>query len=86
MEANLKGPQSLSFSVNTFYDVAADGIGYVKHSEQSKVHISMPDRLIVEKEGDKGLQIIVYDGKRPRFTTRPRISMADWRFRDISPQ
>ncbi len=64
MAANIQGSPALSFDVATFYDVAVDGMGYIKHSDLSTVHISHPNKFIVDRSGDKGKQLAVYDGSK----------------------
>lgn len=63
MAANIQGAEAISVDVATFYDVAVDGMGYVKHSDLSTVRIA-PNRFLVERTGDKGEQLAVYDGSR----------------------
>ncbi len=64
MAANIQGAQAVSFDVATFYDVAVDGMGYVKHGDRSTVRISAPNKFLVERSGDKGEQLAVYDGSK----------------------
>lgn len=55
--------RSCSFTIITEYDIYNDKLGLVKHSDEANVFLKAPDKLLVNKKGDKGKKDIFYDGK-----------------------
>jgi len=55
--------ESCSFTLKTEYDIYNADLGLVKHSDIAKVYLKAPDKLLVNKKGDKGHKDFYYNGK-----------------------
>jgi hypothetical protein len=63
MSALIGDLSSCSVVAKANYDVNSRELGLVKHSDESKLFLRGPDRLLVRSEGDKGSRYFLYDGK-----------------------
>ena len=63
MSAMIGELSSCSVCVKSNYDVSSDVLGLVKHSDDERVYIGGPDKLLVRAEGDKGSRYMIYNGK-----------------------
>lgn len=59
----LSGLESCSFKLSTENDVFNDKLGLIKLSEVSDVFLKGPDKLLINKKGDKGQKDLFYNGK-----------------------
>jgi hypothetical protein len=57
------GIESCSFVLKTEYDVYSSRLGLVKHSDIANVTMKAPDRLLMNRKGDKGQKDFYYNGK-----------------------
>ncbi|MCX6162956.1 MAG: DUF2092 domain-containing protein [Ignavibacteriae bacterium] len=57
------GLESCSFTLKTEYDIYNIDLGLVKHSDEKKVFMKAPDKMMVSNKGDKGNKSLYYDGK-----------------------
>jgi hypothetical protein len=54
--------ESCSFTLKTEYDIYNERLGLVKYSDVASVFLKAPDKLLVNKKGDKGQKNFYYDG------------------------
>ena len=55
---------SVSFTVETEYDVVTDELGLVKNTSEEQVYMRGPDKMMVNSRGDKGHRSYWYDGQK----------------------
>lgn len=55
--------ETCSFRFYTEYDINSDEYGLITHSESGNVFLKGPDKLYIDKKGDKGHKSIYYNGK-----------------------
>lgn len=55
--------ESCSFVLKTEYDIYNERLGLVKNSDIANVFLKAPDKLLVNRNGDKGKKDYYYDGK-----------------------
>src|SRR4030095_16912581 len=55
--------ESCSFMLKTEYDIYNTQLGLIKHSDNAKVYLKAPDKMLVNRRGDKGIKDFYYDGK-----------------------
>lgn len=54
--------ETCSFKIYTEYDIESDEYGLITHSEISDVYLKGPDKLYINKKGDKGHRDFFYNG------------------------
>ena len=54
--------ESCTFTLKTEYDVYSTRLGLIKMSDEANVFLKAPDKLLVNKKGDKGWKDFYYDG------------------------
>jgi hypothetical protein len=54
--------ESCTFTLKTEYDVYNNRLGLVKLSDESQIFLKGPDKLLVNKKGDRGIKDFYYDG------------------------
>lgn len=54
---------SCSLTLVSEYDISDPRLGLVTHSEESDIFLKAPNKLLVNKKGDKGKKDFFYDGK-----------------------
>jgi len=54
--------ETCSFRIYTEYDIESDQYGLITHSESGDVFLKGPDKLFINKKGDKGHKEIFYNG------------------------
>ncbi|MBK8550504.1 MAG: DUF2092 domain-containing protein [Ignavibacteria bacterium] len=55
--------ETCSFRYTSEYDIPNDEFGLITHSESGIVYMKGPDKIFVEKKGDKGHKSFFYNGK-----------------------
>lgn len=55
--------ETCSFRFFSEYDIPNDEFGLITHSESGTVYLKGPDRMFIEKKGDKGHKQFYYNGK-----------------------
>jgi hypothetical protein len=63
MSAVIGDLSSCAVTINSNYDVHSKELGLIKHSDQEKLYLHGPDKLMVEADGDKGSREFFYNGK-----------------------
>ncbi len=56
--------QSCSFTAYSYYDVASENLGLVKHSSEEKVYMKMPNQMMMVIAGDRGFYNLYYNGTK----------------------
>jgi hypothetical protein len=69
--------ESCSFTLKTEYDIYNTDLGLVKHSDIAKVYMKAPDKLLVNRKGDKGNKNFYYDGKTFTYFSADNNQYAD---------
>jgi len=69
--------ESCSFTLKTEYDMYNIDLGLVKHSDIAKVYLKAPDKLLVNRKGDKGNKNFYYDGKTFTYFSADNNQYAD---------
>ncbi len=64
MQMLFSNNNNLSFTMKTSYDIVSDDLGLVKHSDEVTLLASLPNKLLVESNGDKGHLKLFYNGSR----------------------
>ncbi|MBV6480181.1 MAG: hypothetical protein HGGPFJEG_03033 [Ignavibacteria bacterium] len=54
--------ETCNFKIYTEYDIQSDKYGLITHSEIGDVYLKGPDKLFINKKGDKGHKEFFYDG------------------------
>lgn len=54
--------ETCSFRIYTEYDIESDDYGLITHSESGNVYLKGPDKLFIDKKGDKGHKEFFYNG------------------------
>jgi hypothetical protein len=54
---------SCSYTVKSNYDIASKNLGLIKHSDEEKVFMHGPDKLLLKSDGDRGSRDFYFDGK-----------------------
>lgn len=54
--------ESCSFKFFSEYDIPNDEFGLITHSESGTVYLKGPDKMLIEKKGDKGHKNFYYNG------------------------
>jgi len=62
MSAMIGSLGSCSVTVHSNYDITSHYLGLVKHSDEQKLFMKGPSKLLIRAEGDKGSRIYTYDG------------------------
>jgi hypothetical protein len=68
---------SCSFTLKTEYDIYSPELGLVKHSDIANVYMKAPDKLLVNRKGDKGKKDFYYDGKTFTYYSADNNQYAD---------
>lgn len=55
--------ETCSFNYDSEYDIPSSEYGLITHSESGTVYLKGPDKLFIEKKGDKGHKQFYYDGE-----------------------
>jgi len=55
--------ETCSFSFVSEYDISNEEFGLITHNESGNVYLKGPDKMFVEKKGDKGHKEFFYNGK-----------------------
>ncbi len=63
MSAIVGDLSSCTVTIKSNYDVHSKTLGLVKHSDEEKLYLHGPDKLLVTSEGDKGSREFFYNGK-----------------------
>jgi hypothetical protein len=63
MSAVIGSLGSCAVNVKSNYDIRSREFGLVKHSDEQKLFLHGPDKLLVTSEGDKGNRQFIYNGK-----------------------
>jgi hypothetical protein len=63
MSDKITNLESCSFVLKTEYDIYNNRLGLVKFSDEANVFLKAPDKLLVNKKGDRGHKDFYYDGK-----------------------
>jgi len=63
MSAVIGDLSSCSVTIHANYDIHSKTLGLVKHSDEEKLYMRGPDKLLVTTEGDKGSREFFYNGK-----------------------
>ncbi len=63
MSAVIGDLSSCSVTIHANYDIHSKVLGLVKHSDEEKLYMRGPDKLLVTTEGDKGSREFFYNGK-----------------------
>jgi hypothetical protein len=63
MSDNVTELGSCSFIIKTEYDIYSSRLGLVKNTDEAKVFLKAPDKLLVNKKGDAGEKSLYCDGK-----------------------
>ncbi|HEY4149403.1 MAG TPA: DUF2092 domain-containing protein [Chitinophagaceae bacterium] len=63
---------SCTVTVKSNYDVHSKVLGLVKHSDEEKLYLHGPDKMLVTSEGDKGSREFFYNGKTLSYYSADR--------------
>jgi hypothetical protein len=63
MSAIIGDLNSCSVTIHSNYDLHSKSLGLIKHSDEEKLYMRGPDKLLVTSEGDKGSREFFYNGK-----------------------
>ena len=63
MSAMIGNLSSCSVTIHANYDIHSKELGLVKHSDEEKLYMRGPDKLLVTTEGDKGSREFYYNGQ-----------------------
>ncbi len=63
MSAVIGDLNSCSVTIRSNYDIHSKQLGLIKHSDEQKLYLHGPDKLMVSAEGDKGSREFFYNGK-----------------------
>lgn len=54
---------SCSYTVKSDYDIASKNLGLIKHSDEERLYMHGPDKLLLKSEGDRGSRDFYFNGK-----------------------
>lgn len=63
MSIRISDLETCSFRFVNEYDISNDEYGLITHSDAGTVYLKGPDKMYIEKKGDKGHKQFFYDGK-----------------------
>jgi len=55
--------ETCSFRFNSEFDISNSEFGLITHSESGNIYLKGPDKMCIERKGDKGHRKFFYDGK-----------------------
>ncbi len=55
--------ETCSFRFDSDFDISNNEFGLITHTESGKVYLKGPDKLCIERKGDRGHRKFYYDGK-----------------------